>query len=221
MANLKKNFISFVALGGQNPQIINVDFLKDNKIIPIDEPPFDELLKQEKPFTKFVSTPVLANLVLENIEFIIDESRFQIQDIAISKWTGTKILNIAEKYFDTLPYTPLKIVGINFNVAITFDNPKENLNFQELVLSEGSKIKGIISKDNITADLVLRYPYTNDKERIQLSLKQSNKQDNKRVINFNYEFNFSDWSNFKTELKKFSELADYFDSILEQIIKTI
>ncbi|MCK4819585.1 hypothetical protein KA005_27705 [bacterium] len=47
MASQSKNFISIVALGGQNPQILNVDFLKNNKIIPIDEAPFDQLFKQE------------------------------------------------------------------------------------------------------------------------------------------------------------------------------
>ena len=51
MAEINKNFISFVALGRPNPQILNVDFLKDNKIVPVDEPPFDKLFQQEKPFT--------------------------------------------------------------------------------------------------------------------------------------------------------------------------
>ena len=120
----------------------------------IDEPPFDKLFQQEKPFTKFISTPVMSNLVLENIEFTIDEARFQIRDTVISDWAGTKIFDITQKYFEVLPYTPLDVIGINFNVTITFSAPEENANFQQLFLSKNSEITKIISKDKLCINIV-------------------------------------------------------------------
>jgi len=221
MAELSKNFLSFVALGGQNPQILNLDFLKAKDIIPVKEPPFDELLKQEKPMKKFVSIPGLANLALGNIEFVIDEGRFQIRETAISEWVETKIIDIAKKYFEVLPYTPLKLVGINLNSTIAFDTLEETVNCQQLCLPKGSQLERIISRNNITASLVLRYPYRDDGGRIMLTIEQPNKENNKRTVNVNYEFDFTDWGSFNRELAKFSYIAGYSESVLAKLIKAI
>ena len=221
MAKINKNFISFVVLGSPNPQILNVDFLKDNKIVPVDESPFDKLFQREKPLTKFLSTPVVSNLVLENIDFLVDEQRFQIRDTVISEWTETKIFEIATKYFAVLRYTPMKVVGFNFNATIAFESPKETTNFQELFLDKNSGILSLISKDNIDASLVLKYPYSNSGGRIALTVSQFDKANNTRSVNFNYEFDFSDWEKFKAELEKMPEVAGYFDSILAKLIKAI
>ena len=221
MAKISKNFVSIVAMGSLNPQILNVDFLKDNKIVPIDKPPFDILFQQDKPFTRFISTPVLSNLVLENIEFIIEQGRFQIRDVAVSEWAKTKVMDITKRYFNVLRYTPLKVIGINFNATISFSGLEEVVNFQKLFLSENAKVTSIISKDNITAGLVLCYPYSDNGGRITLILERLNKTKDKRVVSFNYEFDFVDWPKFKAELGRITEIADYFDSILSQILESI
>lgn len=221
MAIQSKNFISIVALGGQNPQIINVDFLKDNKIIPIDKAPFDQLFRQEKPAKKIISVPGLANLVLGNIEFVIDEGRFQIRETAISEWVETNIIDIAERYFEVLRFTPLKLVGVNLNSMITFETLEEAGKFQELFLSKDSQLAGIVSKGDITASIVLRYPYSGQNNRVTLTIEQPNKENKKRIVNFNYEFDFTDWTNFRSELDKISEIADYADSIVDQLLKAI
>jgi len=221
MANLKKNFISFVALGGQNPQIINVDFLKDNKIIPIDEPPFDELLKQEKPFTKFVSTPVFSNLALGPIEFIVDEQRFQIRDTSINNWTDTKILGIAQKYYEVLEYTPLKKVGINFNSELTFETSQEAVKFQKLFLPENVPILKIISNNDLTASIVLNYHEPDNEHNISLAINRLNETKNNRTINFNYEFYFIDWQQFNDQLVKIPEITKNCDEILCLLIEAI
>ena len=221
MAEIRKDFISLVALGGQNPQILNVDFLKNNRIVSVDEPPFDKLFKQEKPFTKFVSTPVVSNLVLGNIEFVIDSGRFQIRDNVVSEWTETRIFNIAKKYFEVLSYTPLKTVGFNFNVTITFESPEQGESFQELFLPKESKIVAIISKKKIEADYVIRYPYSESGGRVMLTLSQSGKARDQRIVNCNYEFDFSDWEKCAAELKNVPELAKYFDCILDDLLKAI
>ena len=218
MAEIRKNFISLVALGRPNPQILNVDFLKSNKIVLMDDPPFDKLLQQEKPFTRFISTPVMSNLVMENIEFVVDEGRFQIRDTAVSEWSETKILDIAQKYFHVLPYTPLQIIGLNFNSTIMFSTPEEAANFQLLFLSKNNKIMQIICEDNITAGLVLSYPYSDNGGRILLTLNRPNEANDERTVNFNYEFNFIDWPNFNMELARVSGVGDYFDSTLDKLL---
>lgn len=221
MAELSKNFISFVALGSQNPQILNVDFLKRERIVPIDQPPFDTLFQQKKPFSKFISTPVLSNLVLDTIEFIIDEQRFQIRDKSVTDWVDTKILYIAQRYFEILKYTPLKVVGINMNSKITFSTSKEEERFQRLFLMQESKIVQVLSKNNIRASTVLRYAYSDNGGRIALTIEQPKKINDERIVNFNYEFDFTDWTKFKSELMKFPDVAKYCDSVLNQLLEAI
>jgi len=219
MASQNKNFISLVALGGQNPQILNLDFLTKEKIIPVDKAPFDALLKQEKPLKKFVSVPGLTNLIIGDIEFVVDEQRFQIRDRVISEWTETTILNIASKYFKVLHYTPLKIVGINLNSTIAFSSEEEARSCQELCLPRDSRLVSIVSNDNISASLALRYPY-DEGGRITLTIEQPNKEKDKRVVNLNYEFDLAtqDWSKLNDELSKFPDIAKYADSIFDRLL---
>jgi len=221
MATRSKNFISVVALGGQNPQILNLDFLKANKIIKANEPPFDELLRQEKPLTKFVSVPGFTNLVLGKIEFIVDEQRFQIRDEAIREWPETKILDIAEKYFQVLPYTPLKLVGVNLNSTIVFGTPEEANNCQNLCLPQDSRLASVVSRDNISTSSILRYKYNEDGGRITLTIDQPDKQNTKRTINFNYEFDFTDWPSFKRELETVPSVCQYCESLLNDIMEAL
>jgi len=221
MASQNKNFISFVALGGPNPQILNIDFLRNNKILEFDQEPFASLSVQEKLVKKFLSVPGFANLVLENIEFIVDEGRFQISEKDLSEWTDTRIIEIAKKYFDVLPYTPLKLVGVNLNSTITFESGEEASKFQELFLPKDGRLAQIISMDNITASTVLRYRYPDEMGRVMLTVDQPNKENKKRTVNFNYEFDFTDWANFRSELDKLPQIAYYADSIVDQLLKGI
>ncbi len=219
MGNVQKNYINLVAIGGQNPQILNLDFLKSNKILPVDEEPFRSILSQAKPQIEFVSVPGFVRLVVGNIEFIVNADRFQIKEAAISKWAETKIVKISEKYFEILRYTPLKIVGFNLNSTIIFDNTEMSQNFQNLFLPQNAPILKIINKGEIAAGVVLRYPYSAGGERFTIALEQQGKVDNKRTINFNYEFDFTDWPKFKSELVKVAEIEAYADSIIGQLMK--
>ena len=221
MAELSKNFISFVALGGQNPQILNLDFLKAENILPVNEEPFVSLLAQEKPMKKFVSVPGLTNLVVGNVEFIVDEQRFQVRETGISQWTDAKVLDIAKRYFEVLPYTPLKLVGVNLNSTITFATSEEAKTCQQLCLPQDSKLARIISGDNVSASTVLRYRYSGGRGRITLTIEQPNRENSKRMINFNYEFEFADWANFRTELEKIPDVAAYSESVLAQLLEAI
>ena len=226
MASLTKNFVSLVALGSQNPQIINVDFLFKHSIVPIDKEPYKTLSKQEKPFSKFISTPPLSNLVLGQIEFVVEEQRFQVRETNISEWNETIVFTIAHEYFKVLPYTPVRIAGINFNETISFSDSNEEKSFQELFLPKSCGVFKVISKssDNINASSTLRFPFPKRDGRIMLTIDRSNEEHLKRNINFNYEFDcFSktetDWDKFNSEINSASELFDYMDSLIDDLVK--
>jgi hypothetical protein len=221
MASVGKNFINFVAIGGQNPQILNIDFLKNNQIIPLEREPFATLLAQENPCKKFVSVPGFTNLVLGDIEFIVDEMRFQLQENKVSLWSQTTILEIAKRYYKVLPYTPLKLVGINLNSTIAFDSLEEAQNCQKLCLPEDSDIRKIVSADNISASLTLRYPYSTGQGRVTLTIEHPSKENDRRRINLNYEFDFVDWDNFRAELDGILEVQEYANSLFDRLLEAL
>jgi hypothetical protein len=223
MATQSKNFISFVALGGLNPQILTIDFLKANSIISTNHPPFDKLLKQGAALDKFISVPGLTNIVVANIDFLVDQQRFQIRDTKVSEWGETKILDIANKYFKVLSYTPLKLVGVNFNSTITFATSEEARKFQDLFFPRDNQLAQIISRREINASSMLQYSYPDSKSRgrIQLTIEQPDAENKRRVVNINYEFDFTDWVTFRSELEKVPEIGKYCDHILEQFLEAI
>ena len=139
MADVQKNFASIVALGSQNPQILNVDFLKINKIIPADQTPFEKC-------TKFVSTPPFVIIGFGPIEILVEEQRLQIREASLSDW-NTSIFNIILNYYKVLKYTPVKTFGLNLICKIGFENVEESEAFQKLLLPEKSKIVEIIAED--------------------------------------------------------------------------
>lgn len=220
MASINKNHISLVAIGRQNPQILTVDFLRSEGIIPKDESPFKELFQGEKPFTEFISTPPFTKLAFGPIEFFVDEKRFQVRANGITDWCENAVMSIAEKYYQVLPHTPLQIVGINLNATLTFSSVEEGIGFQSLFLPEDSRILGLIENE-VTASTVLQYPYANNDGRITLTFEKPNKEKTKRGINFNYEFDFTDWDSFRAKLTQFPEIASYWDGMIEKLLEML
>jgi hypothetical protein len=218
MAETKKAFVSLIAVGRPNPQILNVDFLRNNDILPADRPPFAELFKEKQPFTSFVSTPVMANLVFGHIDFLIDEQRFQIRDARVSEWSETSIFDITKKYFDILPYTPLSHIGFNLNTAVTFESPDEARAFQELFVPADSRGLAIVARTTVVADVALRYSYPNNGARMTLTLAQLPREKNMKAVNFNYEFDFAGWPEFGQELRRVREIGEYADTTLAQLL---
>lgn len=214
MANIQKNFASAVAIGGQNPQILNEPFLKINKIIPTDQSPFDKM-------TNFVSTPPFATIGFGSVEIIVEEQRLQVREAGLSDW-NTSIFNIVMNYYKILEYTPVTTVGLNLNCQIGFENIEESEGFQKLLLPEKSKIVEIISKDSVDVSIRLRYPHT-DNGRVLLTIDRAIPDKLQRNLNFNYEFNCfkdgqTDWPMFKTELSNVNNIADYFSDIIDKLL---
>jgi hypothetical protein len=217
MADVQKNFASIVALGSQNPQILNEDFLKNNKIIPADQAPFEKC-------TNFVSTPPFVTIGFGPIEILVDEQRFQIREAGLSDW-NTSIFNIAMNYYSILKYTPVSTVGLNLHCQIDFENVEESEGFQKLLLPEKSKIVEIISKDNVDISIRLRYPHTNN-GRMLVTIDRTVPEKLQRKLSFNYEFDClkngqTNWPIVEAELSNINNMSDYFSDIINKLLEAI
>lgn len=222
MVEVKKHSINLVAIGRQNPQIINADWLKANNIVPSDKSPFKELFAQKEPFSKFVSTPVFTNLILGPIEFIVDQERFLITDTAINEWSDTPIIQISKEYFSVLHHTPIRLVGINMAVKLTFSDLKEDSFFQELFLPKESKLFKAIDNKGVNASTILRYSYPNGNGRLTLGLGELRRKERiERMVHLNYEFDFTDFAKFESELAQISKVGEYWDGILRNMLRSL
>ena len=217
MAKIEKNFVSVVALGSQNPQILNEDFLKVNKIIPSEQSIFEKK-------TNFISTPILTTIAFGSVEIIVEERRFQIRHTNLPSWTETPIFDIVIKYYDVLKFTPVETAGFNFNCKIVFDSLEEANNFHKILLPDTSKIKEIISED-VDVGMKLLYSYK-DNGRVLLTIERLIHEKSERVLNFNYEFSClkdgqTKWSIFKERLSKVDQLTQYFSDITGRLLEII
>jgi len=220
MVEVKRHSINLVAIGRQNPQIINADWLKVNNVVPLNVSPFKELFAQEKSFSKFVSTPVFANLVLGPIEFVVDQERFLITDTAINEWNDTRIFEISEKYFSVLCHTPIRLVGINMVANLTFSDPREDSGFQELFLPKEARVFSAIASKDVNASAAIRYLYPNGSGRLTLGLGELRQKEKiERMVHLNYEFDFKGWPNFKSELKQVPKVGEYWNGVLNQLLR--
>jgi hypothetical protein len=215
MAQISKNFITVVVLGDHNPQILNVDFLTHNKIVNPSEPGF-EIMNQPKKFKDFLSTPPFARLDLGTIEFIVQQDRYQIKESQISQWSNTRIIRITRAYFTVLPHTPIRVVGLNMNIKIQFNNQNEADTFNRLIIPANSPLPQLAQMANPEGSIVLRHPSPVGDGRSTFTIGHTEKTGLERSINFNFEYDCSgtpDWS----RLEILPELGQYFDSLAEAL----
>ena len=99
------NFITLVALGSFNPAIVSPNFLNTVCELNLGEP-IDQSLPE---------IPVIRHLQFQNLKFIVEMNRLQIMETGIENITKTRVLSIFNVYYEKLPYTPLKAVGVNIN----------------------------------------------------------------------------------------------------------
>lgn len=102
---LAYNFVSLVALGNFNPAIITPDFLNKDCELNLGEP-----TDQSPPFV-----PVHKHLQFQSLRFTVDMDRLEILETGIKNIYEAKILQIFYTYYEKLPYTPLRAVGVNIN----------------------------------------------------------------------------------------------------------
>ena len=209
-------FFSIIFTGRQNPQILNHDFLIDNKVLPENEEPFKTLLSGEnsKPFTDYISTPVITSLKYGPISIIVEENRFQIMDIRFENPLSSPIINITKKYFgDILRFTPFILGGVNFNGIIKFDDRKEEETFDKQLGIEREKVINIFGFDDIRIGFSFSYPF--NEGIVEVNLPKIKDRSKPGAINFNYEFKYKDIESFLGNLDDLPLIYEKFNIIID------
>jgi len=210
---IKNNFISIVALGHFNPAILNKVFLEENDIIRFEEEP------------KINYTPIVCTVDYKNLKIIVDLERFQIVENNIKDFKSNSILNFVYKYLEVLKYTPINIMGINFNFNINIGNLNgiynsemcrkinESFNARSCIFSLTKLIedsKETIKKINFGFNLL---------ESRSINILIEKVKENLSIINFNFEIKGITKDNRFYLKDNFKEILNYhnnFKNILQK-----
>lgn len=219
MPSFDPKFFSIVFLGNQNPQILNHDFLVNNKVLPIKKEPFKSLVKtankDEKPFTEFLSTAVVTSLTYKWISITIDPNRYSIKDSKFILPSRSPIILITKKYFgEILRYTPFKFGGINFSGRINFKNDDDEKNFDTKLGIDTEKFKSLIKTNTVQYSTKVNFPWNND--QIELKVDKPKMMPQIANINFNFEFVYEEVDGFISKLNKTDIVYNKFLEILSK-----
>jgi len=214
-------FFSIVFIGRQNPQILNHDFLINNRVLPTKREPFKSLIKDSSektpPFTEYLSTPVVTTLVYKWISIIVEEGRFQIKDNDFGIPSESPIISITKKYFGGhLRYTPFQLGGINFAGELNFANENDEIAFDKKLGIDCKTFANYLKieeKDQYSTKL--NYPLKED--QIELRVDKSKKHQEKAMLNFNFEFTYDDIDSFIGKLDEVDGVYKIFKEILKKL----
>ena len=104
---LEINYKSIVVIGGFNPTILTPPFLSK----------FCSFSSSHEPEGQ--TTPVISEIRFGNIHFLMELNKFQIDMQKVSDFGEKYPLDIMTKYLEVLQYTPIKLLGINFNYKLS------------------------------------------------------------------------------------------------------
>ena len=218
MITCQPKFFSVIFIGRQNPQILNHDFLLKNSIIPFEKSPFKDIVSKQSegnPFNDFLSTPVLTKLTYKNVNIIVEESRYQITDIANTSPLESPIVEFTKKYFSVLKYTPFVIGGFNFNYQISFGSKDEKIDFENKFISDRSGIYKELGLSNFEVSFQVHCPVNQNK--IEFVVSKIGGNDLAKTVNFNYEFRYNDIDSFLANLDEVPALFERFKNMLTKL----
>jgi hypothetical protein len=206
----KNNFVSIIALGNFNPAILTPQFL-------LEKCHFRSEAKGEGQ-----TTPVVSSLDFNNVSFIMELEKFQIMEKDPSDFGSTSIVKLIFNYLELLAFTPVFVVGLNFNVDIEIDPAKaiDRLNKKELILDVfnakeivyDSKVK--FSKDSLKYifwDIIKKEDFVT---RMTVNLKDG-------VFKINYNIEKRNIASDRNKVKEMDEMLPEFNSKFEKIIGDI
>jgi hypothetical protein len=218
MPNFKGQFFSIVLIGRHNPQILNHDFLINNEIIPVKDEPFKSIIAREdsKPFTEFISTPVLATIKYDSISIVVEDNRYQIKDGNYGDPTSSSIIQITRSYFgEVLKYTPLTLGGINLNGIITFKNEKGEQRFDENLGINRKNLCAYAGTADVMFGMDFSFPWLEGMVAVQIPKQRDHSKS--CTINFNYEFKHDNMKSFLVNLDKVEQIHGKFRELLQSL----
>jgi hypothetical protein len=214
-------FFSIVFIGRQNPQILNHDFLINNRVLPTKREPFKSLIRDSSentpPFTEYLSTPVVTTLVYKWISIIVEEGRFQIKDNNFGIPSKSPIISITKKYFgEHLRYTPFQLGGINFAGKLNFTNENDEITFdKKFGIDCKTFAKYFKIEKKVQYSTKLNYPLNED--RIELRVDKSKKHQEKAMLSFNFEFTYDNIDSFISKLDEVDGVYKVFKEMLKKL----
>lgn len=218
MPTFEGQFVSIVLLGRQNPQILNHDFLVNNRILPEDQEPFSDFLKREpgQQYSQFISLPVLSTIAYGPISITVQENTFQIKDDRFQDPAGSPIISVVRKYFGAhLKYTPFHLGGFNLHGLIRYSDDEDERKLDEHFGVNRTRVKDIAGSDDVHTSLALRSPW--HKGTMEVRLTKPAAWDNTAEFNFNYEFAYADIDSFLRNLDDAGMIYRRFMELLRQV----
>ena len=226
MARFKGQYASIVLLGKHNPQILNHDFLVQNRVLPLEAEPFSNLIgamgralpPAELPFTEFISTPVVSSIRYGAIQITVDASRFQIADHGYFKDPkGTTIATIARRYFgDLLKYTPFQFCGINFNGQIEFDSTLDEQGFDNRFGINEEAIQAW-AKNCIELRVGVHVAFRRKERSVEIQVHKPKELAGKGILNGNFECQISTTAEMIASVDALDELHAEFLEMLSRL----
>jgi len=226
MATFKGSFLSIVLIGRQNPQILSHDFLIKNKVIPEYEEPFKTAIEtsqtvNKRPFSDFVSTPVLTAIRYGKVDITVEENRFQIRDGEFAGPTVSPIYAITRRYFvELLKYTPLKIGGLNFAGQVEFANEDDRKRVDDLMGMHPPTASDFFENQDVMMGAVERMKWKDG--WIEVQFQKPKEKPLSAALQLNYEFEITDQQPLLNGLNaapdayaKFEQLREYMGLVNE------
>ena len=205
---------SVVAIGGFNPTILAPDFL--NK--------YCSFKSSEKPIGR--STPVLAEIKFGNVKFLMELNKFQILEEPSDNFNKEFPLDIMLSYLKILEYTPLVLLGLNFNYSLTeFDysalrealfTPSQTEKIFDInPISLALAATNPSGKELKLSEIAFVYQYYKD---IKTNKKVNFKEDS---INLNLNYEVNGLNKERDNIHQFTKKYSSFVANNETMIKTI
>jgi hypothetical protein len=187
------NYVNIVALGNFNPAIVTPDFLNKDCELKLGEP------TDQSPSI----IPVHRHIKFKNRIFDVDMDALKISETGIEDINKATITDFFSVFYERLPYTPLRAVGVNINCNLTIteilidklSKPQTYLKFlnaKEIETTEKSR-------QTITDKIWLGSNYRVDNVRGLTRLINTTRK--KDIINLNYNYEAGNLKKDKERLK--------------------
>lgn len=202
---ITRNYSSVVTVGGFNPSIFTRDFLINECKIKLGASGEARV------------TPVLSDIKSGNTEFLMELNRFQILVRNVSDFRNQFPLETMLCYLEVLKYTPLSLLGINFNYTLFECNYTELLKKMGNVLDAGDAFQveptGVTlsaKKDQGSELMINEVTISHETDKMFRNSIRFTFSPNNITVNDNYELN-----GLEKDRGKIKKVIDYFPTLVK------
>jgi hypothetical protein len=212
MTEYIQDLLNVVVIGNMNPQIINHEWLLKEKII--NEKYFVSSQPGESPFKQYISTPLLTQIIYDNIKFTVEMQRFELS--TQQKNINSDIFNITKEYFSKLIHTPVTRLGFNIIGFIKFKSVEELEKFNKKWLNYSDSLVNLVGNKEIS--LGFGFTFKEDNALYRLDCMAPDAQ-YRRQARFNCEFNIKATTDIINILSDSLKYINRMDTLIKGLIK--